>query len=141
MMSCNQVHRRCPIVICDKEFLTNFIMINGCDFDIILSMDFLNRMEAFIDCHKKIMVFQIPDHLKFELPGEGRISNQVTHQDTLTCEILATLDIGKQEAPEVVREFLDVLPEGLPVLPPDGEVELAIDVLPGTAPFQKHCTR
>ena len=38
MMSCNQVCRRCPVVICCKEFLTNFLMIDRWDFDIILGM-------------------------------------------------------------------------------------------------------
>jgi len=59
------------------------------------------------------VVFRIPDQPEFEFPGEGRISNQV-HQDTLPCGILATLDTGKQEAPEVVRKFLNVFPEDLP---------------------------
>jgi hypothetical protein len=32
----------------------------------------------------------------------------------------------------VVRDFLDVFPEELPGMPPDKEVELVIDLLPGT---------
>jgi anion-transporting ArsA/GET3 family ATPase len=37
----------------------------------------------------------------------------------------------------VVRDFLDVFPEELLGMPPDREVELVIDLLPGTAPFSK----
>jgi hypothetical protein len=37
----------------------------------------------------------------------------------------------------VVRDFLDVFPEELSRMPPDGEVELVIDLLPGTAPIFK----
>jgi hypothetical protein len=37
----------------------------------------------------------------------------------------------------VVKEFLDVLPEELPEMPPDREVEFMIDLLPETAPISK----
>ncbi|GKU99858.1 hypothetical protein SLEP1_g12641 [Rubroshorea leprosula] len=37
----------------------------------------------------------------------------------------------------VVREFPDVFPEDLPGLPPDREVEFAIDLVPGTGPVSK----
>jgi hypothetical protein len=37
----------------------------------------------------------------------------------------------------VVKDFLDVFPEELPGMPPDTEVELVIDLLPGTAPTFK----
>jgi hypothetical protein len=36
-----------------------------------------------------------------------------------------------------VRDFLDVFPEELLGMPPDMEVELVIDLLPGTAPISK----
>ena len=35
----------------------------------------------------------------------------------------------------VVCEFLDVFPEDLPGLPPDRDVEFAIELEPGTAPI------
>lgn len=37
----------------------------------------------------------------------------------------------------VVNEFRDVFPEDLPGLPPDREIELAIDLEPGTGPISK----
>ena len=37
----------------------------------------------------------------------------------------------------MVKDFLDVFPEELPGMPPDTEVELVIDLLPGTAPTFK----
>jgi hypothetical protein len=37
----------------------------------------------------------------------------------------------------VVKDFPDVFPEELPGMPPDMEVELVIDLLPGTAPISK----
>jgi hypothetical protein len=37
----------------------------------------------------------------------------------------------------VVSEFPDVFPEELPGMPPDRELEFAIDIVPGTAPIYK----
>jgi hypothetical protein len=37
----------------------------------------------------------------------------------------------------VVCEFLDVFPEELPGMPPDRELEFAIEIVPGTAPIYK----
>ena len=37
----------------------------------------------------------------------------------------------------VVKDFLDVFPEELPGIPPIREVDLSIDILPGTAPTSR----
>ena len=37
----------------------------------------------------------------------------------------------------VVREFTDVFPEELPVVPPDRQVEFRVDLVPGAAPIAK----
>ena len=37
----------------------------------------------------------------------------------------------------MVEEFLDIFPKELPGLPPDRDVEFAIDMLPDTAPISK----
>jgi hypothetical protein len=41
----------------------------------------------------------------------------------------------------VVKDFSDVFPEELPGMPPDTEVELVIDLLPGTAHISKRLYR
>ena len=37
----------------------------------------------------------------------------------------------------IVKDFLDVFPEELPGIPPVREVELSIEILPGTAPTSR----
>ena len=37
----------------------------------------------------------------------------------------------------VVREFLDVFPEELPGIPLEREVDLSIEIMPGTAPMSR----
>jgi hypothetical protein len=38
----------------------------------------------------------------------------------------------------VVREYLDVFPDGLSRMPPDRAIEFKIELQPGTAPVYKH---
>jgi len=50
-------------------------------------------------------------------------------------EVLETPELDPNYIP-VVQEFLDVFQE-VPGLPPDREIEFAIELLPGTAPISK----
>jgi len=134
-MLCIKVCTRCPVVICGREFIINFLLINNCDFDIILGMDLLSWVHAVIDCQKKSVVFWIPNKSEFEFPRKGRIVDQVTHLNVVLDGTLAILEIDQQEAPEVMREFLDVFPKDLPGLPLNRKVEFTIDIFPGTAPI------
>ena len=45
------------------------------------------------------------------------------------------VETGAVQNVAVVCEFSDVFPEELPGLPPDREIELCIDVVPGTDPI------
>jgi ribonuclease HI len=45
------------------------------------------------------------------------------------------------EAIRIVSEFPDVFPEELPGMPPEREVEFAIELIPGTAPISKRAYR
>ena len=101
VMSCNKVCMRCPVVIYGREFITNFLLIENCDFDIILGMDWLSRVHAVIDCQKKSVVFWIFNQPQFDFFGKGKIADQVSHQDTVLIT-LAILDAGQSEAPKVV---------------------------------------
>ena len=73
-MSCNKVYTNCPVVVCGREFITNFLLIDNYDFDIILGMDWLSQMHEVIHCQKKSVVFWIPNQpdsnflVKIELP-------------------------------------------------------------------------
>lgn len=50
MISCSEVCRKCPVVICGEEFFTKFLVVDDNDFDVILSMDWLSKAHAIIDC-------------------------------------------------------------------------------------------
>ena len=52
-------------------------------------------------------------------------------------EMVFTTMAGELELIPVVSEFPDVFPQELPGMPPDRELEFAIDLVPGTAPLYK----
>ena len=46
-----------------------------------------------------------------------------------------TTQVPSIELVSVVREFLDVFPADLPVMPPDRDIDFCIDLEPGTRPI------
>ena len=114
------------MVICSREFQANLIVINNSAFDVILGMDWLGATHASIDCREKKVIFRLPSQQEFVFR-----SGEVQGPELLMLEAVV------EEAPLVVRDFMDVFPDELPGLPPVHEVEFRIDTMPGTAPISK----
>ncbi|XP_052172278.1 uncharacterized protein LOC127788207 [Diospyros lotus] len=135
------------IILGNNEFPVELTSLDIQDFDIILGMDFLTKYNAKINCQEKTVELQADDGTweKFRgQDGSGRIKwitalKAVKMLGKGAYGYLACVqeDNKKVELGEVaiVRDFLDVFPEDLPGLPPYREIELAIDVLPGTDPI------
>jgi hypothetical protein len=132
------------------------ININGCeleadliplelsDFDIILGMNWLGKNKARLDCFTKTVTFQGAKGETMVFKGE-RISNFTNMISGMVARKLLKKGctaylayvinsekgkIGLSDIP-ILREFPDVFPEELPGLPPEKEVEVTIDILPG----------
>ncbi|KAL8135127.1 hypothetical protein AgCh_009962 [Apium graveolens] len=117
----NQVHPKCKLKIEGKVFEVDLIPFALGEFDIILEMDWLSSNGAQIDCE--------PKRTK-RLLKKGNEASLDYVMDT------------KKEVPNiqdipVVNEFEDVFPENLTGLPPDREIEFAIELPPGMAPVSK----
>ncbi|XP_039117955.1 uncharacterized protein LOC120253788 [Dioscorea cayenensis subsp. rotundata] len=142
------VYRECPVLINGVVLKADLIPLEIKDFDAILGMDWLDRHHASIDCFKKEVTFPVSSGPAVVLKGVRR-----TLPSCLISSMEARRLLGKgcpmilahvvdtrvkepalEEMP-VVSEFQDVFPEDLPGLPPDREMEFAIDLLPGTAPI------
>ncbi|XP_038979924.1 uncharacterized protein LOC120110029, partial [Phoenix dactylifera] len=146
----NQVCNTCPIQIVGRDLHADLIVIDMHDFDIILGMDWLASQFATINCHEKQVNFQIPGDTKFSFVGSGaysspRVVSAMQIKRLLRKEsmaYIATVVNTRQsdqrlEDIRVVNEYPDVFPEDLPSLPPDREIEFAIDLIPGTTPISK----
>ena len=97
------------------------------------------------------MTFQPPGEKKFTFVGTDKRMSLPIISAMKASKLLRNGCIGylasivdvsveqkiKPENVHVVNEFLEVFPEDLPGLPPDREIDFAIDILPGTSPISK----
>ncbi|XP_057953800.1 uncharacterized protein LOC131148081 [Malania oleifera] len=111
VVECSYVVRNFLVEIHGRILQVDLVVYDMLGFDIIFGMDWLSSSYASINCHKR------EGYLEFlkDTPVEER-----------DLEMIA-----------VVCEFPDVFLEDLSRLPPDREVEFAIELAPGTAPILK----
>nr|CAD1830134.1 unnamed protein product [Ananas comosus var. bracteatus] len=111
----------CPIVLGDRAFLPNLVLISIKEYDVVLVMDWLTRHHATIDCERRIVTFTVPGEEKF---------------------IYQALDVICRAAPvleeiPIVREFPSIFPGVLLGMLPDRQIEFFIELVPGTTPILK----
>ncbi|XP_073219665.1 uncharacterized protein [Cicer arietinum] len=142
------VYRSCDITIDGKVLSVDLVVIGLVDFDVILGMDWLALHHATLDCHNKVMTFEIPGQLVFLFQGARC---WVPHNQISTLAASKLMRRGCQTYLAVVRdtqvveeklekipiacEFPDVFIEELPGFPLDREVEFSIDLVPNTHPI------
>nr|XP_009766337.1 PREDICTED: uncharacterized protein LOC104217729 [Nicotiana sylvestris] len=106
------------------------------------------QIRVEVDCHAKIVKFEIPNEPSFILRGSQvsencKVVSFMKAQRLLKKGCLGLLDIVNNtrkktvsiENVPVVKEFSDVFPEDLPGLPPVREIDFGIDLLPDTQPI------
>ncbi|XP_066163709.1 uncharacterized protein [Oryza sativa Japonica Group] len=101
----------CPSVTIEikrSPFLSNLILLESKDLDVILGMDWLTRHKGVINC--------------------AAIEDQTEIEEK--CPM-------KLEDIPIVQEYPEVFPEDLTTMPPKREIEFWIDLAPGTAPIYK----
>ena len=62
-------YRDCQIRVEARDTLANLIVLDMIDFDVLMGMDWLSPCYATIDCHAKIVKFEIPNEPIFVLQG------------------------------------------------------------------------
>ena len=143
----NKVYRDCPIKIQEYEFWGDLIELSFREFDVILGMDWLSRHRAIVDCRMKRVTLRTSDDSEVIFIGErpNHLSNVISAAVARKmvrkgCEAyLAYMIDTVQARPSVsdiptVSDSPDVFPEEFPGLPPQREIEFAIDVVPGATP-------
>ena len=139
----NRLYRDCPIRIREYEFLGDLIELSFKEFDVILGMDWLSRHQVMVDCRMKRVTLRTLN--EDEVTFIGEMSNHLSNVISATtarkmvrkrCEAYLAYVIDTVKArPSVsdiatVSDFSDVFPEEFPELPPQREIEVAIDVVP-----------
>ena len=141
------VYRNCKVEINGMETLADLMVLDMDDFDALLGMDWLSSIHAVVDCHSKSVRFEIEKGLPEFKGTEDSVSDGLIAAmrslnliDEKCWGFLAAVvedkaeGVSLQEVP-VVCEYPDVFPEDLPGLPPDREIEFAIDLEPGVKPI------
>ena len=136
------------LVIQNKDFPADLIVLGINDFDIVLGMDWLSKHRATLDCYKKEVRLVRPEEPGVIFRGIRReiapsLINAMTASKMLRkgCQgYLAFVVDRRQEGTRledipIVKEFPDVFPDDISCLPPDREVEFTIDLIPRTEPI------
>ncbi|XP_070016384.1 uncharacterized protein [Nicotiana sylvestris] len=63
------VYRACQIRVEGRDTLADLIVLDMIDFDMLMGMDWLSSYYAIVDCHAKIVKFEIPNEPSFILRG------------------------------------------------------------------------
>jgi len=118
------------------------------DFDVIMGMDWLAACYANIDCRAKIVRFYFPGEPVLEWKGnaatpKGKFISYLRARKLIAkgCiyHIVHVHDIDKElmtlQSIPIVNEFPMVFPDDLPGIPPEREIDFAIDLLPDKQPI------
>jgi hypothetical protein len=123
-----QLTRQVPIKLGSSIFRTTLLIMGLESVDIILGTEWLSRHQALIDVTARAIEIHSPicGELTLYLSNQG-----CTHSYALTM-------VGSPvEKIPVVCEYLDVFPDELPGMPPDRDIEFAIELQPVTTPISK----
>ena len=138
----DRVVRDSRVLIGGQEFPTDLVALDMRDFDVVLSMDWLSRHRATVDCYKKEVKLHRPGKLEVKFRGIRReLSSSMISAMTaqrMMCKGCQgyrayVVETGKEgtlvDEILVVREFPDVFPDDIAGLPPEREVEFTIDLI------------
>ncbi|XP_019253902.1 PREDICTED: uncharacterized protein LOC109232595 [Nicotiana attenuata] len=107
----NHVYRGCTVLINDRPTFVDLVELVMLDFDVIMGMGWLAACYANIDCRAKLVRFLFPSELVLEWKD---------------------MEPATLQSVPIVNEFPTVFLDELPGIPPEREINFAIDLLPDT---------
>ena len=149
-LTTRQFLKDCTISSAGKSFSANLILLPIESYDVILGMDWLSDNYAQLDCRHKTITIGKPGEESITWQGHRKKGQKFLLSATVARRsiskgaqcFLAYLINKPDHQPKidevrVVRDFRGVFPEKLDSLPPERDVEFAIDLVPGTTPLSK----
>ena len=136
------------LVIHNKDFPADLIVLGILDFDTVLGMDWVSKHRATLDCYKIEVRLVCPKEPGMIIRGIRReiapsLINAMTTSKMLRkgCQgYLAFVVDRRQEGTRledipIVKEFPSVFPDDILGLPPDRAIEFIIELIPGIEPI------
>ncbi|KAL0336521.1 UNVERIFIED_CONTAM: Transposon Ty3-G Gag-Pol polyprotein [Sesamum radiatum] len=141
----NMTREETPV---SNDVISDLVVIDLKEFDVISGMDWLTQHRAVVDCYKKEVMIESSGKPKVVFVGDRQVvpvsvisAIEARRLMLEGCEeyLAHVIDAEKvnptlEEIP-VVRAFPEVFPNDLPGLPPHREVDFTIETLPGVAPI------
>jgi hypothetical protein len=128
-----EVAYQVPVILAERDFPTNMIVLKGQDIDVILGMNWLAQHKAILNTDLRTIRLSYGQE-------EILLSIPVAIPAKPTSRVYEAIIPEIQDIP-VVCEFPDVFPEDLPGLPPKRDVEFVIELKPDTAPISRRLYR
>jgi hypothetical protein len=124
----NQLNCNVPISLGSKIFKTTLLILGLEGMDIILGVDWMTQHRVVLDVAARALEIRSPTfgHLALYLPS----------QDSNRSCAFAMKELPLKKIP-VVCEYANVFLDELPGMPPDRDIEFAIELQPGTTPISK----
>ncbi|XP_070035924.1 uncharacterized protein, partial [Nicotiana tomentosiformis] len=108
------------------------LLLDMVDFDVILGMDWLSPYHAILDYHAKTVTLAMSGVISYmkarRMVEKGCLTYLAYIRDP-------SADVPSMDSVPVVREFSEVFPADLPVMPPDRDIDFCIDLALGTQPI------
>jgi hypothetical protein len=123
-----QINKQVPIKFSSLVIRTTLLILGLDSVDIILGTNWLSRHQAVIDIAARA--------IEIHSPTCGEITLYLPNQGCTRSYAFTMIESPIGRIP-VVCEYLDVFPDELPGMPPDRDIEFAIELQPGTAPISK----
>jgi hypothetical protein len=122
----NQLIQSVPISLGSKIFKTTLLILGLEGMDIILGADWMTHHQVVLDVAARALEIRSPtsEDLVLYLPS----------QDSTQSCAFAMMESPVKKIP-VVCEYADVFPDELLGMPPDRDIEFAIELQPGTTPI------
>jgi hypothetical protein len=124
----NQLNQSVPIQLGSHIIKTTLLVLGLENVDIILGANWMSRHQVVLDVASRIVEINSP------ICGSSTLF--LPSQDSTQSCAFAMTELPLKKIP-VVYEYADVFLEELPGMPPDWDIEFAIELQPGTTPISK----
>jgi hypothetical protein len=124
----NQLNQSVPIRLGSHIVKTTLLNLGLENVDIILGANWMTRHQVVLDIASRIVEIKSPICRSFTL--------FLPSQDSTRSCAFAMMELPLKKIP-VVCEYADVFLNELPGMPPDRDIEFAIELQPGTTPISK----